>query len=246
MKPMKLSQWSLPLLVGSLLVSIHLLPEAGEMERSAIEMDLPEMSGAWLLREQPPSKVETDILAPDTRFSKAVCLAAREGEVDIASGLAVPDRVDLSIVLSGHDLNNSIHRPERCMPSQGHVITSSSNVSLKLGNGRSLPLRRLLSVQSIPTNEEHTEHMKRDCVTYYFFVGNNCITQDHLERTLLDMKDRLLLGVDQRWAYVSFSMWYGNVPWIEDEVSIEYADEKLREFLTGFGEKQIDWDMIRS
>ena len=59
------------------------------------------------------------------------------------------------------------------------------------------------------------------------------------------MKDRLVLGMDQRWAYVSASMWYGKVPWIENEVSIEEADAKLREFLSQFGEEQIDWDMIR-
>lgn len=243
---MRTSYWLLPVLAGSLLASIHLLPETGGMEDSAITMQLPENSGGWILRPQAASKVEIDTLAPDTRFSKAVCLRAREGEVDIATGMAIPDRVDLSIVLSGHDLNNSIHRPERCMPSQGHVITSSSNVSLKLGNGRSLPLKRLLSVQSIPTNEERTEHQNLNCVTYYFFVGNNTITQDHLKRTLLDMKDRLLLGVDQRWAYVSASMWYGEIPWIEDEVSVEEADEKLRGFLKDLVEKQIDWSMIKS
>jgi hypothetical protein len=58
------------------------------------------------------------------------------------------------------------------------------------------------------------------------------------------MQDRLVLGMDQRWAYVSASMWYGKVPWIEKEVSIEEADQKLRAFLMEFGEEQINWDMI--
>ena len=105
--------------------------------------------------------------------------------------------------------------------------------------------RRLLSVQSIPTNEAKTEYVKFECLTYYFFVGHNRITQDHLKRTLLDMQDRLLLGMDQHWAYVSASMWYGKVPWIEDNVSIEEADAKLQKFLSDFAEEQIDWDMIR-
>tara|TARA_B110000037_G_C17066708_1_gene484133 strand:+ start:653 stop:1384 length:732 start_codon:yes stop_codon:yes gene_type:complete len=238
--------WVLPVLTALLLASVHLLPTAGEMESSAIKMELPENSGEWILRQQPASQVEIEILAPDTQFSKAVCFRAREGEVDIATGLAIPDRVNLSIVLSGHDLNNSIHRPERCMPSQGHVISSSSDVVLKMENGRSITVRRLLSVQSIPTNVERTKHMNLSCVTYYFFVGNNSITQDHLKRTLLDIKDRLLLGVDQRWAYVSASMWYGKVPWIENEISVEEADTKLVGFLSDLGEEQIDWSMIRN
>jgi Protein of unknown function (DUF3485) len=234
----------LPVLLGGLLATVHLLPEAGEMAESAVKMDLPTKAGDWEMRQIPVTALEQAILAADTRFAKAVCLTPREGEVDLASGMAVPDRVDLSIVLSGHDLNNSIHRPERCMPSQGHVIGSSSNVRLQLPNGRKINARRLLSVQSVPTNEDRSEYSSFNCVTYYFFVGHHRITQDHVVRTLWDMKDRLVLGMDQRWAYVSASMWYGKVPWIENEVSIEEADEKLRRFLMEFGEEQINWDMI--
>ena len=235
----------LPVLLAGLLASIHLLPAAGEMAKSAIDMDLPANAEDWILRPQAASQVEIDILAPDTRFSKAICLRPREGEFDIASGLSIPDRVDLSIVLSGHDLNNSIHRPERCMPSQGHVISTSSNVDFDLSGQREFTAKRLLSVQSIPINEEKTEFAKFDCITYYFFVGHDTITQDHLKRTLLDMKDRLLLGMDQHWAYVSVSMWYGDVPWIAENVSVDEADAKLRKFLSEFAEAQIDWDMIK-
>jgi Protein of unknown function (DUF3485) len=235
----------LPLLLGGLMATVHLLPEAGKMAPSAVKMDLPATAGDWVFRSIPASQEETNILAPDTRFSKAVCLQPRAGEFDLASGHAIPDRVDLSIVLSGHDLNNSIHRPERCMPSQGHSISNSTNVVLDLPDNRNIKVKRLLSVQSIPTNEEKTEYVSFNCVTYYFFVGHNTITQDHLKRTLLDMKDRLVLGMDQHWAYVSTSMWYGKVPWIEKEVPIEEADEKLRQFLIEFGDKQIDWEMIR-
>jgi hypothetical protein len=235
----------LPVLTGALLATVHLLPEAGEMAGSAVNMDLPSSAGTWTMRSIPASELELAILAADTRFSKAVCLRPREGEVDLVSGLTVPDRIDLSLVLSGHDLNNSIHRPERCMPAQGHVIGDSSNVVLDLPNGRKISARRLLSVQTIPTNEERTEYASFNCVTYYFFVGHDSITHDHLKRTLVDMKDRLVRGMDQRWAYVSASMWYGKVPWIEEEVSIEEADQKLRQFITEFGMKQIDWDMVR-
>ncbi len=87
--------------------------------------------------------------------------------------------------------------------------------------------------------------MQFNCVTYYFFVGHDRVTNDHLERTLVDMKDRLLRGMDQRWAYVSASMWYGKLPWIDKEVTEAEADEKLRKFVTGFAENQIDWDQVK-
>jgi hypothetical protein len=215
------------------------------MASSAVKMDLPTQAGSWQMRPIIASQEEIQTLAEDTQFAKAICLRAREGEVDLASGMAIPDRVDLSIVLSGHDLNNSIHRPERCMPSQGHVIGSSKNVDLDLTNGRKIRVKRLLSVQSIPANEAKTEYSRFDCVTYYFFVGHATTTQDHLARTLLDIKDRLVLGMDQHWAYVSASMWYGKVPWIEGNVSFDEADAKLQKFLEEFAEKQIDWEMIR-
>ncbi len=241
---MKIHPLILPVALVAMLATIHLLPAAGEMAKSAVNMDLPATAGDWTFRPIPASAEELAILAADTSFSKAYCLRPREGEIDLASGMAVPDRIDLSVVLSGHDLNNSIHRPERCMPSQGHVIGSSSNVDISLPNGRTFEAKRLLSVQSIPTNEAKTEFVSFNCVTYYFFVGHDSITQDHLKRTLVDMKDRLMFGMDQRWAYVSASMWYGKVPWIDEQISIEEADTKLRKFIAEFGMEQIDWNMI--
>lgn len=235
----------MPAVIGVLMSCVYLLPEGGEMAPSAISMQLPEEQGNWILRHRPPSREEIELLADDTEFAKAICLQPRPGEYQFESGLQVPDRVDLSVVLSGHDLNNSIHRPERCMPSQGHVIGSSSKVLIDLPNGRSLPARRLLSVQSVPINEEHTEYRSYQSLTYYFFVGHRTLTEDHLHRTLIDIKDRLLFGMDQRWAYVSVSMWYGKVPWIEPEIPIEEADQKLQDFLRDLSMEQIDWDQIK-
>lgn len=242
---MKISPLILPVVLGGMLAAVHLLPAPGEMAKSAVNMELPANAGGWTFRSIPASQEELNILANDTRFSKAICLRARDGEFDPKTGYAIPDRIDLSVVLSGHDLNNSIHRPERCMPAQGHVIGSSTNFNIDLPNGRHMMTKRLLSVQTIPTNEEKTEFVRYNCVTYYFFVGHNMITQDHLKRTLVDMKDRLLYGMDQRWAYVSASMWYGKVPWIKDEITIHEADSKLQKFITEFGMEQIDWKMIK-
>ena len=39
-------------------------------------------------------------------------------------------------------------------------------------------------------------------VFYYWFVGSHSLTAGHYDRTFIDMKDRLLGGFDQRWAYV--------------------------------------------
>lgn len=234
----------LPLFLAVTLGSVYFLPSAGEVAQSAVRMELPGGFGEWHFKTIPPSEAELGTLAKDTEFSKAVCLSARPGEFD-AEGRIIPNRIDLSIVLSGVDINNSIHRPERCMPGQGHRIVSSTDKMLTLANGRTVTVKRLGSVQRIPLNEEGTKHLELKCVTYYFFVGHDSITNDHLERTFIDMKDRLVKGMDQRWAYVSTSMWYGSMPWMNgSSVSEKEADRKLSDFVASFAESQIKWDQV--
>jgi Protein of unknown function (DUF3485) len=240
---MKLRALILPVLLAATLGSTHFLPQTGAAVQSAINMTLPAAVGAWQLQTFAPSEAEIGTLAKDTKFSKAICLCPRLGEYS-QEGLDIPDRADLSVVLSGHDLNNSIHRPERCMPAQGHNILSSRDVPLYLANGRTITLRRLRSIQTLtnPTNRKLDRQF--DCVTYYFFVGHNRIEHDHLQRTISDMSDRIVRGIDQRWAYVCVSMWFGKIPWIEVPVTEQEADSKLQSLLAKFVQTQINWQQI--
>jgi hypothetical protein len=127
------------------------------------------------------------------------------------------------------------------MPAQGHNIIHSADRKIDIGNGRSVEVKRLRSVQRVPANEEGTEFLEYDCLTYYFFVGHDRITNDHYSRTFRDMKDRLLKGMDQRWAYVSTSMWFGN----KVGISEADADSKLTDFVMRFSEEQIAWDQVK-
>jgi hypothetical protein len=235
--------WILPVTLCLGLALIYVLPSVGDIAESAVKMELPKAKDDWSFQLIPPSEAEIRTLASDTEFSKAVCMRPRPRSFFDTSDPQF-DRIDFSIVLSGHDLNNSIHRPERCMPAQGHNIISSRKVSIELENGRVLTARRLLSVQSIPTNEQRTEFMRLNAITYYFFIGHDRITHDHLSRTFIDMKDRLLRGMDQRWAYATTSSWFGKLPWLEDEITEESVDAKLIEFIRGIAERQIDWEQV--
>jgi hypothetical protein len=241
---MKFRAWLLPIFLTTALGSVHFLPKAGQTAQSAVNMDLPDEEFGWQFQKLPASPEELGTLEKDTRFAKAVCLKPRPGEITL-DGELVPDRIDMSVVLSGHDLNNSIHRPERCMPAQGHNILSSRNVQIQLANGREFTVKRLKSTQQFRRPGQTTDIPEFQCLTYYFFVGSDQITHDHLERTFIDMKDRLFRGMDQRWAYVSVSMWYGKIPWIEKEVPEEETDRKLSEFLMNFASERIDWGKIR-
>jgi hypothetical protein len=46
-------------------------------------------------------------------------------------------------------------------------------------------------------------------VTYYWFVGYDAMTASHFMRTMIDVKDRILYGHNQRWAYVTATAVFG-------------------------------------
>jgi hypothetical protein len=241
---MNLPPLILPAVMALGLGSIYVLPQTGSVAQSAIRMELPETVNTWFLEKIQPSQAEIETLGKDTTFAKASCFRARPHEY-FADGNPVPDRIDLSIVLSGYDLNTSIHRPERCLPAQGHTILSSSVLPLKLSNGRTITVRRLKTTQTLVNHENRKLDREFSGVTYYFFVGHDRLEYDHIQRTLADMQSRLIRGMDPRWAYVSASMWFGQLPWIEQAVPEAEADAKLTEFLTHFAERQINWEQIK-
>ncbi|MES2995277.1 MAG: exosortase-associated EpsI family protein [Verrucomicrobiota bacterium] len=241
---MNLRRWFLPAMLALGLSGIYFLPSAGEIADSAVRMDLPNDMGGWSFHPRSPSEEEVKALEKGTRFAKAECRRPRPGEYTL-EGYRVPDFLELSIVLSGTDLNNSIHRPERCMPAQGHVIRSSSNIRIQTSEGRSFPVKRLKSTFVVRDQNKNPVH-ELDAITYYFFVGHDSITNDHLRRTLTDMKDRLFRGMDQRWAYVSVSTYVGHLPWLRGKmVSEEEADQKLVSFTSELASDLIDWRMVK-
>lgn len=230
----------LALLLGITLSTIFMLPPFQQVD-SAMAMEIPDEIGVWRTKPYPVSQKELDILAGDTEFSKAACGVPRYSEMSYITGRAPTDVADLSIVMSGHDIANSIHRPERCMPAQGHRGLQGSSSTLELANGKTIPVRRILSRFDPGSGEEAT------AVTYYFFVGETRITEDHLKRTLIDTRDRLFKGRAQRWAYVSVTMPYLDQP---DPprgapLTLEAADKKIRELLVELADRNINWEQIR-
>jgi EpsI family protein len=103
--------------------------------------------------------------------------------------------------MSGDDMTNSIHRPERCLPAQGWNLQSSSTRVVPLDGGRKLELTRLRTGRAAPRNDN--DHKTLANLTYYCFIGHNDMTASHLERTSIDLRDRILRGYNQRWAYVT-------------------------------------------
>jgi EpsI family protein len=177
------------LVVAGGLSITFILPTVGNAEPVGIKLFLPDYVGRWYGVDQQITKQELNMLASDTEF-------ARKLYTD-GSG----DSVFASIVLSGHDLDNSIHRPERCLPAQGLTIADSKTLQISLANGRQLQVTRLHNVREVQTRDGKLVPVYN--LNYYWFVGYHHLTASHLQRTFLDIQDRIVKGYNQRWAYIT-------------------------------------------
>lgn len=183
----------LAVLLGALLAglgSVFFLPASHFEEPVGIRLSLPQYLGRWEGVDQQITAREKTVLASDTEFARKV----------YTDGFG--DAILVSIILSGHDLDNSIHRPERCLPAQGLTIVDSRRVAIPLQRG-SLEVTRLHDVGQFTTPER--KQVTIYGLNYYWFVGYNHHTASHLERTFLDIRDRLLKGYNQRWAYITIN-----------------------------------------
>jgi len=227
--------WLVPLLCLLGFCSILLLPKPGQLAPSAVNMQLPMLIEDWQGQPKSASPEERSTLASDTEFAKAQY--SKDGEQHPLQ------RMNLSVVLSGSDLNNSIHRPERCLPAQGHYGLQASQLEITLKNGKKIPLTRLHGKQLLKSNTDKSFEI--DGLHYYVFVGHKSITASHLQRTLLDMKDRILHGYDQRWAYIQLSCYFGDYPELGYKLQRQQAEERALQLLARIAEENIDWQQIR-
>ena len=206
-------------LLGIGLGSIYLLPRGYKIRESAIIMILPDTVKEWFGESMETSEVVINALAEDTNYAQSQYkrrTPGTEDKIDVASAF---------IVLSGDDMNNSIHRPERCLAAQGFEILSSEEISIPITGTFNLPTKRLLS-----------KHLRTGAkqISYYWFTGAKKITSSHYSRTFTDIFDRLATGTNQRWAFVNITS-----PIIEDkkahpfaEHSIEETDKLISEFIS--------------
>jgi EpsI family protein len=207
----RLSSLQLILLGG--LGSVFLIPKEVALQPAAVRPELPEFVGDWHGVDQEVGKGERDILGPDTQFARKL----------YARGT---DEIVVSIVLSGPDMNTSIHRPERCLPAQGWTIVDSKTVLVPLPVG-GLKATRLQNIRDVSQPTGKPFRVRN--LSYYWFVGHSIMTPSHYERAWIDVRDRILKGRNQQWAYVTVTST------ITKDFKIFGRDEKQTdELLQGF------------
>ncbi len=182
-----------------------LMPKEFDLRPARVQIELPVFVDPWVGVKEDITVQELNVLAPDTDFSRRIYTTGSNSPPLMAS-----------IILSGHDLNNSIHRPERCMQAQGWTIISDEKIGIDLQNEdpETLPVRslELVRVMQTPADSERFEPgsiRKVYAMNYYFFVGADTITASHYGRTFTDMFQRVLQGSNQRWAFIMVMADYG-------------------------------------
>lgn len=176
------------LVIAAGLSCVFILPKPDGKQPVGIEPRLPDYVGSWYGVTTPVSAGEKEILGPDTEFARRLYTDGRGGELYA------------SIVLSGPDMNTSIHRPERCLPAQGWTVADSRTVTIP-SSQRPLNVTRLHNARTVRLQDGSTKTVYN--LDYYWFVGAHETTASHLQRTMYDIRDRLLKGYNQRWAYVT-------------------------------------------
>ncbi|MBQ8376124.1 MAG: exosortase-associated EpsI family protein [Akkermansia sp.] len=221
-----------PALPALILSCVFILPRHEALVESSISPDLPldfDLPG-WQGKKIQESEVERATLAADTRFSKAEYTQGRR----VFWEKEKPP-VEVSIVYSGSDMNASIHRPERCLPAQGHIDLRTGSDEITLADGRTVAFTRLTSRVPLPNRKDK---LTLRFVSYYVFIGHGTIRHTHIGRTLQDMYDRVAGGYVQRWAYLQVSSYWAP----ELDVTEEETDRRVRALISELLPRQVKWE----
>lgn len=196
---------------------VFVLPSAPKEQPVGIVMELPKFVGTWYGRDLEISDKEKLVLGAETEFARK---SYRNGR---------GDEIQVSIVLSGHDMNTSIHRPERCLPAQGWTIAKKKAAEMEVPGRGKLPMTRLYNLQPRRA-PDGTTALTIFNLNYYAFIGHTDVTGSHFGRTFIDIRDRLLKGANQRWAYVTVAATITD-NLAPNGLNEEQTDQQVREFI---------------
>jgi Protein of unknown function (DUF3485) len=156
-----------------------------------MKINLPEQAAGFTSTNVPEPEVVLGYLPKDTSYAERLYTA--------------PDgfHVQGTIILMGAD-RTSIHRPEFCLPGQGFQINSKTvvNISIERPHPYKLPVMKWDISKSVQTADGQKENIGGLYV--FWFVAHNEESTGIVPMQLEMMRDQLLTGVLQRWAYISY------------------------------------------
>jgi hypothetical protein len=175
---------------GLRLVPGELYDDEGNLAASTV-IDLPVHVPGFQSQPIPVTREELDWLPSDTTYGYRRYVG-QDGRW-----------LDLRVVMMGTD-RTSIHKPEYCLPGQGFQIqhTAKDVIRIPAPHPYDLPVTRITATRLFRATPDDPGQEIR-AVFVYWFVAENRITADHLERMWWMARDLVRTGTLQRWAYVS-------------------------------------------
>lgn len=188
--------WRPPAVLIGLLLAVLAVTALGgkvsQVSEAGILMKLPDHLGEWTGVLVEVTEVERQGLPRDTEFERKLYRDAQGREIYC------------SIVLAGKDAR-SIHRPETCLPAQGWEVLDGRYEDVPVNAAGVATLRtRALKISRRSQGGGTDNSVER--LNYYWFMGKDRITASHIQRIVWNSLDRILHGVNHRWAYISLTV----------------------------------------
>jgi hypothetical protein len=167
-----------------------------------MKIDLPERVLDFTSTNVPESEVELGYFPKDTSYVRRFYRA--------------PDGFGVSavVILMGAD-RTSIHRPEYCLAGQGWNVDEKTKVSIPLDRREHHELPVMKWVISKQVQMPDGRRLEVHGLYVFWFVADNEQTTGNVQLQCYLVRDLLLTGVLQRWAYISYSA-YTDQPGQED------------------------------
>ena len=152
---------------------------------------LPEQALNFSSQPAPVTPLELGWLPQDTTYGRRIYKASDDFQIWC------------NVVLMGSD-RTSIHKPQYCLTGQGWWIDRSELTTIPMDRPSryDLPVMKLTATSVGETASG--EKVKARGVYVYWFVADNELTADHLQRMWWMAKDMLSTGILQRWAYITY------------------------------------------
>ncbi|RBP47650.1 exosortase [Roseimicrobium gellanilyticum] len=165
-------------------------PSAAQLAESSFREDLPEIV------DECPSVPLTMTSKERALFDETVKLNRRV--------YLTPDnqQVLVTVVLSGR-LKKTLHQPERCLPDQGWIISSSQVVPLHLKDGRELHAT-VLSLFRDMIKDDGTRVRVRALNLYWYQGSHGYSTPSYDMSSIVNYRDAIFRNLNHRWAQASF------------------------------------------
>ncbi|HXR03510.1 MAG TPA: exosortase-associated EpsI family protein [Verrucomicrobiae bacterium] len=158
----------------------------------AMKIDLPERALDFASTNVPESDVELGYFPKDTSFVERLYTSP-----DAPSGISA------TIILMGAD-RTSIHRPEYCLAGQGFACDEKQVVNIPVEGPQPYQLPVAKWKVSRMVNQPDGQSFKMSGVYVFWFAADNEQTTGIVPFQCYLVRDLLLKGILQRWAYISY------------------------------------------